>query len=322
MSDEARREAERSTALEADAVAFFARRYAGVVAREALWRHAGGEASEVAHDVSPARAWQEAWRRAVEGGRGVSPVTLLREALFDRPGDPEALRLLALATSNALAEEAGVVVDLVADAAFSATPEAVRAALWSFPRVDRDAAFAALTLAFASRVSNARRRALEEAAAKVPRPFETERAHGALAGSAAEVAARVLHVVDAYGWTRCTVAVVVSAAMLRRFGGSSPPDEEVLAELARLADDLVPTTPSEATPWFAAHVAATRNILERVLDLTLPGPLEADDASVAAFAQCLFATRGEDDDELDEDDAGPLDDEPPPPPPPVRTKAA
>jgi hypothetical protein len=292
-----------------------------VVAREALWRHAGGEAIDVAHDESPARAWRETWRRAVEGWRGVTPVALLREALFDRPSDPEALRLLSLATANALAEEASVVVDLVTDADFTPTPEAVRAALWSFPRVDRDAAFAAFALAFESRATSERRRALEESAARIPPPFDTERAHEALARSTAEVAARVLHVVDAYGWTRCTVAVVVSAVMLRRYAESSPPDDEVLEELVRLADDLVPTTPTEATPWFASHVAATRNILERVLDVTMPGPLEADDTTVAAFAQCLFATRSEDDDDLDEDFEEPLDDEPPPAPSPTKTKA-
>ena len=70
---------------------FFARFYPGPVAARCLWQWAGGDESEIEYNESPDELWKGMIEKAESGDSEATPLSLLREALFDRPGDENLL---------------------------------------------------------------------------------------------------------------------------------------------------------------------------------------------------------------------------------------
>ncbi len=82
-------------ALDDEAVIrFLSLTYPGPVSTRALWQWAGGEAGQIEYHRDPRQQWQQLWDLARKKAM-IPPAALLREALFDRPGNPDLLGLLA-----------------------------------------------------------------------------------------------------------------------------------------------------------------------------------------------------------------------------------
>lgn len=304
-----------SAADAADAVKLLAGRYPGTVAREALWRHAGGEGSRAPHADTPEASWREALRRACEGGV-VTPMAMLRELLFDQPGHAEALRLVAAVTGGRLRHEADLLVEMSCDEAYPLDDSLLYAMLWSFPVTGVEDAFAALAVALDGRATVLRRQRVAESLAAIQGATEVSRDGRRLAASAAIIVQRLLRGLGDHEWTHCTVAIAATAAMLRRFADSADRDEAVIDELLRLAAELVPTTHAESAPRFAAHIGGARRVLERFLVAVLPGPMPPFDDTAAAFGSGLHATLGEVEKYDEDTDASPSVEAPPAATPP------
>lgn len=75
-------------------IAFLSHAYPGPVSTRALWLWAGGEAAQIEYFHDPVQQWQQLWGLA-RSGVAAPPAALLREALFDRPGNPDLLGFLA-----------------------------------------------------------------------------------------------------------------------------------------------------------------------------------------------------------------------------------
>jgi hypothetical protein len=68
-------------------VEYLACNYSGSVAIQALWQWAGGCLAEIEYVDPPEECWKTMWGKA-GAGADAAPIALVREALFDRPGDP------------------------------------------------------------------------------------------------------------------------------------------------------------------------------------------------------------------------------------------
>jgi len=101
-------------ALDESAVALLGRRYGGTVATRGLWQWSGGLAETIPFAEPPSHAWSELWALA-RNGSSVTPVALLRQVLFDEPGDGETLRLLAELAAESAADRKGAAERLVAE---------------------------------------------------------------------------------------------------------------------------------------------------------------------------------------------------------------
>ncbi len=148
-------EAERERQL----VAFLARHYETTTAARALWRWTGAPEDELAAagaEEDPLARWGALWRQAAEPTGRANPLSLLREALFDRPSDPLLLDVLYEA-AEARFPAAAAVVDLVLIALerlrpFDFPPAPTRATLQAFPSVSWADAFCALAPALDERL--------------------------------------------------------------------------------------------------------------------------------------------------------------------------
>lgn len=147
------------------AVAKLAEYYPGVLAARAVWTWAGGDRESVPLDPPPSDQWEQLWDQSREDG-GIGAVALLREALFDRPGDEALLGFL-----DALGQEtfpdgpaAGtVLVDLITELGPGGSPDALSAALAAFPDRDGNETFAAIAPILAGKLTEADRSGLETA---------------------------------------------------------------------------------------------------------------------------------------------------------------
>ncbi len=153
----------------AEAAGFIAERYSGSLDTRALWQWAGGRPEDVDFDEPPVGRWKKLWALAVEN-RGATRVSLLREMLFDRPGDGRLMGFLAAARDekgSAWVEASRILVLQVESAAPAFDPDRLWAALQSFPAlpslVERpgDTAFALLATAADSRLTAGERAMLE-----------------------------------------------------------------------------------------------------------------------------------------------------------------
>ena len=147
------------------AVAKLAEYYPGVLAARALWTWAGGDRESVPLDPPPPEQWDRLWDRSREEG-GIGAVALLREALFDRPGDEALLGFLDALGRETFPEgpAAGtVLVDLMADLGPDGSPGALSAALAAFPDRDGNETFAAVAPILAGKLTQADRAGLETA---------------------------------------------------------------------------------------------------------------------------------------------------------------
>ena len=67
--------------------------YPGATSTRSLWIWAGGLREAIHYNRSPQEQWAALWELASEESR-VTPITLVREALFDHPGDDELFSFL------------------------------------------------------------------------------------------------------------------------------------------------------------------------------------------------------------------------------------
>ena len=93
-------------------IEFLAKFYPGPVASRALWLWAGGKEDEIEYKPQPLEQWHHLWNKARQSA-GVTPATILRETLFDRPGHPELLGFLDTLTSETFPEGQSAAVVLV-----------------------------------------------------------------------------------------------------------------------------------------------------------------------------------------------------------------
>ena len=153
-----------------DFVSLLVKRYVGPVATRALWQWAGGRDGDLAFVDEPAAQWSALWARAAAGP--VTRIALVREALFDSPGDPELLAALA-----ALAERPpdAAVLELVEALESLLNHGCEDAALWlclaGFKPRGFDVTYAALAAAVEGRLAPGAREALE---AVLPRLLTVE----------------------------------------------------------------------------------------------------------------------------------------------------
>jgi hypothetical protein len=84
-----------SNGLPRDLIALLAEEYPDVGDARALWKRAGGKASEVENIPRPQDLWQRLWIRSTQGA-SVRPAALLQAALEDLPNSPVLLHHLAL----------------------------------------------------------------------------------------------------------------------------------------------------------------------------------------------------------------------------------
>lgn len=120
--------------------------YAGAAATRALWLWAGGVESELEYGKSTIDGWTRMWAKAKDG-KGATPVAVIREALFDYPGDEKLLELM-----DGLADEifengrtaAAVLAALLETLEPDFDQKRLWAALQSFPEKSLDESLAAI----------------------------------------------------------------------------------------------------------------------------------------------------------------------------------
>jgi len=80
-------------------IEYLADNYNGPVASRGLWGWAGGQEKDVDYSPDRIQGWRAMWTKARDDV-GPAPISIIREALFDHPGNPKLLLFL-----NALASE-------------------------------------------------------------------------------------------------------------------------------------------------------------------------------------------------------------------------
>ena len=130
-------------------IAFLAGAYAGPVATRALWLWAGGEAQQIDYQCEPDQRWGRLWTAARNGEKATAEA-VLRETLFDRPGDADVLNFLkdlAVETRPQSPATARVLVAQLETLAPAFDPQDLWPVLAGFPDCTRAEAFAALSAA-------------------------------------------------------------------------------------------------------------------------------------------------------------------------------
>ncbi len=131
--------------------------YGEATAARALWLWAGGKEPELEYDPDPKTQWTTLWNRAGVDS-AASRVFLLREALFDRPGDPELLGFMGAIAEARYAGSlaaASVVAMRIEALAPGFDPGALWCALLSFPENPLEVCLAAAAPSFQGRFPDA-----------------------------------------------------------------------------------------------------------------------------------------------------------------------
>jgi len=157
-------------------VPLLAERYPGALDTRALWCWAGGRPEEVVFDDPPSQRWAVLWSKA-RNGAAATAIALVREMLFDRPGDEALLRILDRLAQEAYPRWKGAAVVLgtqIEALAPSFEAHGLWAALQSFPPLDTllphpgDCAFAAMASTFQGRFPPGVRDTLESVLRDLP----------------------------------------------------------------------------------------------------------------------------------------------------------
>lgn len=141
-------------------IAFLAEKYAGPVATRALWLWAGGDANVAVYEGEPEEIWGQLWDLAGDGA-GFYQLALVREALYDNPGQPVLMEYLqSVAVESDLA--AGQVFTALAVACEEAALEAfLPVLLATLPDQAAEPLFPALAVAVHQNLPHAIRNGLE-----------------------------------------------------------------------------------------------------------------------------------------------------------------
>ena len=134
--------------LDPQILKYLSRHYEGALATRGLWLWAGGQPAEIDFRAPPAERWQKLWSQAAPG-HTATRTTLLREALFDRPGHPLLLKAVTLSADRLLPggrQAAALISALLHEQGQYSDPEGdhhrLEAILHLFPHVPADPAFA------------------------------------------------------------------------------------------------------------------------------------------------------------------------------------
>jgi len=164
---------------EEEVVGFLSKEYGGPVAARGLWTWAGGETADMVFPKPAVEQWKKLWELAGED-TPPSRIALLREALFDHPGNDTILGFLDAVSDDEFPNgrpAAAVIFFLFDKLVPPFEAEGLRSAMTSFPfgLIDNpedpnppsvesltDTMFAALASSFQNQYNNDNRALLEE----------------------------------------------------------------------------------------------------------------------------------------------------------------
>ena len=144
----------------ADVIAYLSENYMHSLARRALWQWAGGRQSEVDYGDD---GWAAMWGRACAGS-GAARIAIVRQALFDHPGEARLLGFLdALAAeiSEDWRETAQLFTTLLEQTAPDFPHAKLLSLLLAFPEKPVDEAFAVVTSSMQGLFDDPQRELLE-----------------------------------------------------------------------------------------------------------------------------------------------------------------
>jgi hypothetical protein len=170
--------------LDDSIIAWLSEHYGGFTATRALWQWAGGEVSEIAFGETADPAWRDLWPRA-RAGAPATPVALLREALFDRPGDGQLLEFLtSLAMEMAAHARPGArrLAALLEEWRVILEVEGLREASGDVPLDNRDVSFALMAPVLQGRLGPEKRASLSRRFAAIRVDPGAEAVRGLAAG--------------------------------------------------------------------------------------------------------------------------------------------
>ncbi len=149
---------------ENETIDYLEENYTGALAARALWVWAGGDPNDVIYADDPNEQWPLMWDAAGAKGKP-SRIALLREALFDRPGDGTLLKILTALGQESVPDGkymAQILAVLLEKTAPEHEPDALWSAMQVFSESPLDVGFALLAEAFQDRFSTDSRERLVE----------------------------------------------------------------------------------------------------------------------------------------------------------------
>lgn len=174
--------------LAGEVVSYLVRRYPGVSATRAMWSWAGGSATTAPLEGEAEALWRAGWEAAGAPADGERPapsqVALVREALYDEPGEPLLLDYLfaeACERHDERLADAVILFEALARAVAVAAPtELVAATLAAFGVGSWEEAFVCLAPGSEEWLEEGARAALQRACAEIVRKVELADALAAL----------------------------------------------------------------------------------------------------------------------------------------------
>lgn len=143
---------------------YLAKNYGGMVATRALWQWAGGSPADVVYENSAIERWAVMWEKASEDDK-LTSVSLVREALFDQPGNPLLMAYLD-SLSDETFGEARISAKLIYPLIESLSPEFIPSSLWpllqAFPEISAQQTFVALAPLLQKKIDIKARLTLED----------------------------------------------------------------------------------------------------------------------------------------------------------------
>lgn len=141
-----------------------AKNYGSTVATRALWEWAGGSPADVEHNDSAIERWAVMWEKASEDDGCIAP-NLVREALFDQPGNPLLMTYLDSLPDETFGE-ARISAKLIYPLIASLAPEFAANSLWpllqAFPESSAQQTFVALAPLLQEKIDIKARMTLED----------------------------------------------------------------------------------------------------------------------------------------------------------------
>jgi hypothetical protein len=143
---------------------YLSENYAGSTAARALWMWAGGRREDIEYTAAAKEQWGLLWAEA-KNLQGATPLSLVREALFDHPGDEALFGFLDALAEQDLPEwreTAGLFLAQLQTLAPEFDPQAIWAASQSMPALTADSHLAVLASTLRDLFSGEHRRVLKE----------------------------------------------------------------------------------------------------------------------------------------------------------------
>jgi len=150
-------------------IGYLSENYPGPVGIRSIWELAGGLPGEIQFTDSAKEMWSELWQ-AAEGPEGVTHTALIREALYDRPGEALLLTCLENMAREACPDAADAVPEMILALTVLGPdfePVHMLLVLESFPECTEIEAFSVLTPRVQGVFEIAEREVLEKQIAEI-----------------------------------------------------------------------------------------------------------------------------------------------------------